>query len=518
MSAFIIDGHPQLGRIPGPLAVARFGEVIWAAGGGRGASAVLRFDAEGWRSRPVDAHGLRAVLPLRATTAIVAGEHGFLAILDEDGRRIVPTGTDGCLYALATVGDSIVVTGDAGFVADLDPVTRSVRRAEPFTGESVVGVAVAPGGEPVFVAGRSLLRRSADGSVREVFTGNAPLCSVAFAPDGRAVVAGDAGLLFRAEPGGPFLACPGAPALDLECVRYDARHDRFVVVGQDGFVGTLDGTGALRTSESVTPPYRLTGIVEWGDGHLYTGWTEQGPPFEFRGALYCDGTEVPDAVHRPPRQDFGPPRTRTVATTAGPVLGAADYVVLPLAEATERLPEVSWPDCPLDQVRFYDGDVHVADTTALLEDHEDSGYAVAIRGHLIVDGALDATAGGDGYGSLLVVGGDVWAWAAMFRYGIAASIRGTLEVATAVICDHGDDGGTLWAGRISAQVLSYSLYFPIPDADFDTFLIGDVYGDKSFPPDRAGEVFVPDVLEDGFLDEHTAARWLREGTSILREK
>ena len=63
--------------------------MIWAAGGGRGASALLRFDAEGWRARPVDANGLRAVLPLGGEAVVVAGEYGYLAIVDGEDVRPV---------------------------------------------------------------------------------------------------------------------------------------------------------------------------------------------------------------------------------------------------------------------------------------------------------------------------------------------------------------------------------------------------------------------------------------------
>lgn len=517
MDAFLKDGHPLLGSLPGPLALAGRDGVIWAAGGGRGESALSRFDAEGWRRWPVDANGLRAVYPLDDGTVVLAGEHGYLAIADGARIRRVATPCEGCLYALTGVGELIWVTGDDGFVATLDPRTSELRIHARFTSDSVVGVAAAPGGELVFVTGSRLLRRASDGAVNALFSGRAPLTDAAFAPDGRLAVAGDAGQLYLAAPGRSPEPCD-APALDLERLSYDARRDAFLVTGEGGFVGVLGRDGILNTLPAAVPAYRLTGILPWRDGHLYAGWIQQGPPYRLRGALYFDGAgeAAPSTVYRAPRQDFGPPRVRTVGRGERPPLAVDAWESIPLDEAERRMPEVTWPDCPLDTVRFYDGDVRVPDTAALLDDAEESGYAVAIRGDLIVDGLLDATAGGEGYGSLLVVQGDVWAHAAMFRYGIAASIGGSLEVATVMMCDHGDDGGTLWAAAIRAQVLAYSLYFPKPDGEIDAFCIGDVYGDTSFPPTRADEVFVAGVLENGVLDERVAAAWLREGRPILR--
>ncbi|TCJ97544.1 hypothetical protein [Nocardia alba] len=517
MNALFIDGHPVLGTIPGPLALASRDGTIWAAGGGRGASAVLRFDADGWRSRPIDAHGLRAVLPIGDEKIVVAGESGYLAIVSAERVERIATDQQGCLYALVDVDASIWVTGDDGFVATLDPRTSELTVRPRFTENHIVGVVVTPENDLMFVAGHELIQLSADGSVRQVFSGHAPLTAAAFAPDGTLAVAGDEGQLSLAAPGGSPIPCDNVPALDLERVLHDPDRDGFLVVGRDGFVGFLGCDGALREFPAVEPPYRLTSILRWGDGHLYGGWTQQGPPYRFSGALYFDGTAAPDTVYLAPRQEFGPPRRRTVGRGGRPVLDVGSGKTMPLAEAALLMPEVSWPDCALDEVVFYDGDVHVVDTTALLDAHAEDGYAVAIRGDLIVEGALDATAGADGYGSLLVVQGDVWAESAMFRYGIGASISGVLEVATVVLCDHGDDGGTLWAGEIRAQVLSYSLYFPIPDAEFDAFLIGDVYGDENFPPERADEVFVSGVLAGGYLDETTAATWLREGRQILRD-
>ena len=79
-----------------------------AAGGGRGTSALLRFAAGGWRAQPVDANGLRAVLPLSGEAVVVAGEHGYLAIVDGEGVSPVELpGYDGCLYALVRVGELV---------------------------------------------------------------------------------------------------------------------------------------------------------------------------------------------------------------------------------------------------------------------------------------------------------------------------------------------------------------------------------------------------------------------------
>ncbi len=509
----------MLGSVPGPLVLADLDGVIWAAGGGRGESTLLRFDAEGWRARSLDANGLRAVLPLDDRTVVVAGEHGYLAIVGDEDVQHIATESDGCLYALLRIGDLIWVTGDAGLIATLDPRTSELRVQPGFTSESVVHAIAAPSGEPMFIAGSRLMRLSADGAVDSQFSGRAQLTDAAYAPDGRFVVTGDAGQLYFAAPGQAPTPCDGVPALDIERVVYDRQRDGFLVTGEDGFVGVLGGDGALETLPDAVPPYRLADILPWNGGHLYAGWIQLGPPYRFRGALYFDGPDeaAPSKVYREPRQNFGPPRLRTVGRHDRPALGADDFKVIPVQEAEQLMPNVSWPDCPFDDVYFYDGDVHVASAGALLDDHGTSGYAVAIRGDLIVDGPLDATAGGDGYGSLLVVQGDVWAESAMFRYGIAASIGGALEVATVVMCDHGDDGGMLWAGTIRAQVVAYSLYFPIPDAEIDAFCIGDVYGDTSFSPSRGSEVFIPDVLEDGELEERIASGWLREGRTILRE-
>jgi hypothetical protein len=379
-------------------------------------------------------------------------------------------------------------------------------------------VPAGPAGHDVLLAtATELVRRDAKGTTETLLRASAPLTDAAFAPDGTLLVSGDGGQLYIARPSGALQPCARVPALDIERLLFDPRRDAFIAVGDRGWVGQVSRDGEVRELASAVPARRLTSLVAWRDGIVYAGWEQQGPPYVFRGALYFDGpaAQVPRAVAALPLQAFGPPRTRTVGLSRAPV--PADPIIVPLEEAKRRLPDVMWPETALKLVRFYDGDVHVRDTEALFALTELVGYCVVIRGNLIVDGFLDAAAGEDGYDSVLVVQGDVWAESARFCLGIKASIAGTLEVATAVLCDMGDDGGTLWAGAIRAQVLSYATYFPRPDAVIDAFCIGDVYGEASFDPDRAAEVFVPEVLEDGRLDEAAAAKRMERGERVLRE-
>lgn len=519
MDAFLKDGHPVLRFVPGPLSLAAAGDVLWAAGGGRGEAALLRFTREGWRATPVDAHGLRAVLPLSETEAVLVGESGFVALVDGDEVTEIETDTSGCLYSVARAGDGALwISGDDGYLARLDVDEEEVRSvSSPGTERILQLVPAGPAGDLLLATATELVRRRADGTNEVMLRAIAPLTDAAFAPDGTLVVSGDGGQLYIARPSGVLQPCAGVPALDVERLLFDPRRDAFVAVGDRGWVGQVSRDGEVRELTSAAPARRLTSLVAWRDGVVYAGWEQQGPPYVFRGALYFDGPVelAPQKIAPLPLQAFGPPRTRTVGFARARV--PAEPIILPIEEAKRRLPNVNWPDTVCKLVRFFDGDVHVRDTEALFASTEEFGYCVAIRGDLIVDGFLNAVAGEEGHDSVLIVQGDAWAESARFCLGIKASIVGTLEVATVVICDMGDDGGTLSAGKIRAQVLSYATYFPRPDAVIDAFCIGNIYGETSFDPDRAAEVFIPEVLEDGRLDEVAAMKRLKRGERVLRE-
>jgi len=507
MKPIFVDTDPTLGHVPGPLAIAVDGERIWLAGGGRGESAVLCFD-EAWESMPgVSAGGLRAVLSL-GDRAVVCGERGYLAFVDPTGVELLDSGTQGCLYALVrdAAGD-IWIGGDDGFLGRLRD--RRIERMPCALPGRLLRLAVLEG--ELWIGTSHGL---ACGDRIELATTTA-ITGVAMAPDGTFAVTADGGGLWLAD-GAEFRRIE-APAIDLESIVYDPAHDRFVVGGQDGYLATLALDGTLVALPALSPAYRIAALAPYRGDMLAGGWRQTGAPYRFVGALYYDGTEALDVVDLPPRYAGIPPR-RTRSFEIARSLTLADAQDLSLAEAQAKLTALPWPDTTqLERCRFFDGDLHVATTRELLAETERRGFCVAITGNLIVDGALAATAGGDGYDSVLMVGGNVWAEAAIFRYGIQCVIGGDLEVATVIVCSRGDDGGYVAATRVRAQVVAYALYFSPPE-DADALMIGNVYGEQhGFAPSRSAEVFVPGVLEEGVFDDDLLGTWLAEGKPVIRE-
>lgn len=512
MKTIFRDTHPFLGVIPGPLHLATRGNVTWAVGGGRGESNVLRFDGTRWSAIACQTNGLRAVLPLSDTEALVCGEYGFLAFVDAEPSAVrqLPKTTQSCLFTLAERDGSWVAAGDDGKWFDVSR-TIATPRALGFLARMHHLTAFGSG----FLAACSDGLRLIEGTTTKLlFTTDSPLTSSVIDDTGIVFVSGDDGQLWRWEPGQPAERVELGLSVDIE---------RACLSGGVLFLGLGDGrvlevnprTRAVTQTHALDHSRKITGLAPMRDGLLVGAWEQIGPPYAFRGTLAFLGDRPPLEVNEPRRQSLPPPRERTVALDVDTFLDETECRIVTVDEAKAALPHLTWPDTSLTRVRLYEGNVRVKDTTQLLGNTERRGYAVAVTGHLVVEGVLDAVAGGDGYDSVLLVGKDVWAEAAVFRYGIKATIAGTFEVRRVILCSHGDDGGTLEALALRAQVFAYSCYFPRPECELDGFWIGDVYGDETFPPARANEVFVPEVLESGGFDESGLAEALRAGAPVL---
>ena len=515
MHVILQDSHPILGAIPGPLAFAAEGDVLWVAGGGRGSSAVLRFGAAGWQRFPVPAHGLRAVLPLGEERALVVGESGYAAYVIADRERspeTIEVPTRECLFAVARAADGrILVGGDGGALYAIDGTRAEHLR----TGTQHRVAHVLPDGDTWLWAGAGgLYRARANGYSTKVLDTPAALTRMAIAPDGTLALSGDAGQLWFVR-GETHTRIESGTTADLETIAWDPAGSRFVVGGAAGALLALALDGTVRTLGTLDVERSVTAVLPTRGGILAGAWKQTGAPYTFVGLIAFLGEDPPVSIQPPPRQQLPPRRARAFAIAGAP-LGAGDGELVTMAEAQRRLPNVAWPDTTqFEHVRFYAGDVRVSTTDELLAETEERGYAVAIAGNLVVDGVLDAVAGGDGYDSVLVVTGDVFAEAAVFMYGIQCVIGGALEVASVVAMSNGDDGGYVACARVAAQVLYYTNYFSPPNAERDCFAIGDVYGERAFPPSRAAEVFVPAVLDEGYPDVGALADALRRGVPVL---
>ncbi len=508
--------HPILNAIPGPLALAATNDgVLWAAGGGRGFSAVLRYtEPTGWVSRGVDAQGLRAVLPLSNESVLVVGEYGYAAVVGPgDDERTFSTGTRECLFTVARDADGKVwAAGDNGVLLQLR--VGAVLESEPVssgTSDRIVQLDFT-GPKRVMVTSTQVLF-----GAKSVLSAKAPLTRFARAPDGSCAVAGDQGQLFVG-PNIESLTPCDASALggaDVECVVYDPTSSTFVV-GSKNAVGHLVA-GAVSLLGTLVDAGSVTSLLPWKRGLVGSAWLQTGAPFRFRGTAFYVGPDedAPSRILEPARQPLPERRERTVGVETTTFLTEDDGETISLDEAKRRLPGVSWPDTQHTEVRYFAGSVRVKTTDRLLAETCDMGFAVVIKGDLVVDGYLDGGAGGDGYDSILVVDGSIWAESAYFRSCITVVCR-LLEVATVIMCAYGDNGGSLWVDSVRAQVFHYATYFSKPSGPIDAFCVGDVYGERSFPPERGAEVFVTDVLKGGQLDERIASDWLEQGRPIVR--
>ncbi len=240
MIEILCDAQSGVGYVG---AIRRKGNVVWATGGSWGSPLVMTSDGgRKFRTRkPPEASGLRDVLPLGESHALVVGESGALfETKDKETWSKIETGTSVCLFAIERAHGSIWISGEAGFVlcsADgtawrkprLGEVPKSLGRIQRLT--NTFGALWLLGYD-----GRLAFLRSADGDPKLApLEAGKPLTGIAFSPRGVGVVVGDGGTVFRStNKGQAWTAIESGVEEDIEDV---AWHDgRFVAVGAEGML------------------------------------------------------------------------------------------------------------------------------------------------------------------------------------------------------------------------------------------------------------------------------------------
>jgi hypothetical protein len=121
----------DLGRVPGPIAIAVAGDEIVVAGDACGESIVLRTRGGRWvRCGAIGAHGLRSVLAA-GELVLASGEYGALARSTDGGATfaMAPRFTQGCLYGLSRDrAGAIWLGGDDGVYRSSDEGATWARR------------------------------------------------------------------------------------------------------------------------------------------------------------------------------------------------------------------------------------------------------------------------------------------------------------------------------------------------------------------------------------------------------
>src|SRR5262245_50468069 len=208
------------------LATAPGGTALWVAGGGRGEAVVMRHAMGAWTHHDVAANGLRSILAIDAATAVISGEHGFLARTSDGGTTWTTIASDvkGCLYALSRDDrGAIWVGGDSRAVLRSTDGGASFARVDPpglakaIQGRVLGIVPRAPGGHWLLTAA-TLARLGADGA-RRVFECE-PVMNDLTEHEGAVIVVGDRGAAWRSNDGGTrFAPLDLGTTADLDQIR-----------------------------------------------------------------------------------------------------------------------------------------------------------------------------------------------------------------------------------------------------------------------------------------------------------
>ena len=262
-------------------ALRRKGNVVWAVGGAWGSPLVMTSDGgRKFRKRKSpEANGLRDVLPLGDTRALVVGEAGALfETKDCETWSQIPTSTTACLFAIERAHGSIWLAGEAGFVlcsADgtawrkprLGAVPKALGRIQRLT--HALGALWLLGYD-----GKLGVLKGADAEPKLApIECERPLTGIAFSPRGVGVLVGDAGTVFRSpNRGATWTAIESGVEDDIEDL---AWHDgRFVAVGAEGLLLVSDDGEKFSKVDTDRDEHLWSvmsdgsGVVIGGDGGL----------------------------------------------------------------------------------------------------------------------------------------------------------------------------------------------------------------------------------------------------------
>ncbi|HEU4536577.1 MAG TPA: hypothetical protein VFS00_20775 [Polyangiaceae bacterium] len=281
-SRLIARSHdPRLGNVPGPLGLAAAGGALWVAGGGRGASAVLRHSGGAWaRCEDLPANGLRSVFAASKREAWVAGEGGFLAWTDDGGEgfETIDTRARGCLYGLARdASGALWVGGDEGLLLRAAD-GWAFARVDVGLDERIFRVLPGAGGEGRLVAEHTIGRLDlASGALEPLLREPAAVINdLAASPDGRWLAVGDAGKLWHSADGVRFEAVDAGTSADLARVVF-WQGEFWVTTGGGALRHSADGATWAEAPVAGLEGLHLTSMLPFQGGLLVSGWRYEGP-------------------------------------------------------------------------------------------------------------------------------------------------------------------------------------------------------------------------------------------------
>jgi Leucine-rich repeat (LRR) protein len=170
------------------------------------------------------------------------------------------------------------------------------------------------------------------------------------------------------------------------------------------------------------------------------------------------------------------------------------------------------------QQRLYPGGLHVDGDFSSEPKVDANPYNVVVDGDLVVSGTIEWS---DYGGSFVYVTGNVRCKNLLLQGCPSFVVRGDLVVENGIQGHHGDDGGYLDVrGATRAKLIVNTLYFNMTFGSPPEAIIcshaGRINCPIDFGDEEFGDVFLPEFLDDGGIEELDVSKALREGRDVLR--